>query len=79
MKSANSNPMGLSSGSGKPDAGVLRRMKAKVSSNMNNGNQVLNKPNFNPPSAKSKATNPMGVGQPPRTPKAKLNRKPRTR
>lgn len=79
MKAANSNPMGSASTSHKPDAGVLRQMKAKMSANMNQGNQIVNKPTLNRPTAKAAPnTNVMAPGKPPKPAKAKLNRKART-
>lgn len=83
MKKNNSNPMGAAANTGsstKPDAGVLRMMKAKMSPNLNNENnaKVPNQAKLNRPTAKSTPVNPRGPAQPPKTPHAKLNRKART-
>lgn len=71
--------MGLSSGIGKPDAGVVKRVQAKVSANLNKGNTIVpSTAKLNRPLAKSVPVNSMSNAQPTKTPRAKLNRKART-
>lgn len=80
MKKGNSNPMGYSSGITKPDAGVVKRVQAKLSGDLNKGNtKVPSAAKLNRPTADSTPSkSPMGIGTPPKTPRAKLNRKART-